>query len=577
MRQVYQHLQTLLIAMAAVLLPVAAQAEVTLRGLDKTQTVNVRSYLRLSDTPCDTPPWQVRRLSAKAPAQIAAALEALGYYRSNIEISDGETRKNCWHKLIVVDPGPPTLFRDASVTLLGEGASDPVLAKLVAEHPLRDGVRVNHGVYARFKQGLASRATQRGFFDATFKASSVTVHSDLATAKAVITLDTGPRYRFGEVTVDSDLLTKELFGVLTQIKAGSFYNSADITATHRNFLESGYFGFVNVVADPRQAQDLSVPVKIELSGAKTRIYTGGVGFATDVGPRFRLNYRNRRINPRGHTLNGQLIASPVQSVLGTEYRIPIGDDRRDVFVLSSTLEDQDTDTSEFTSFELGARRTIALDSGWLRTQFVDLRREDFKVGDQDESSTLLIPGMSWWRGSDIAQARPDNAYRVALDVRGTSEAIGSDTSFVQVEAKGRLIRSLSQRSRLLARLHVGATAKKSRSELPPSLRFFAGGDNSVRGYNYESIGSLDDNGLVVGGGRLVTASIELDWRLNERWALAVFADTGSAFDDGGPDFKTGVGVGIRRITPVGPVRIDLAAPLDRERKVRLHFSIGSYL
>lgn len=576
LRQVRPRRRLLLLALSVVVFGLSARAEVTIRGLDKSQEVNVRSYLRLDDLPCDSPPWQVRRQSSKAPAQIAEALEALGFYRSTIEITDGEPRTSCWHQLLVIDPGPPTLLEASTVSLTGEGTDDPVLSKLVAEQPLSDGSVLNHGAYTRFKQRLASRATERGYFDATFTTARVTVHSDLATATANITLETGTRYRFGEVTVGSELITEDLFDVLTEIEPGTFYSAADITATHRNFLESGYFGFVNVIADPRLAQNFTVPVRIEASSAKTRIYGGGLGFATDVGPRFRLNYRNRLINQRGHTLNGQLIVSPVQSVLGAEYRIPYGDDRRDVFVLSSAIEDQATDTSEFTSIELGARRTLALDSGWLKTDFVQLRREDFKVGDQDESSTLLIPGMSWWRGTEVEQARPDNGYRIAFDVRGTTEAIGSDTSFLQVEARGRLIRSISDRSRVLARLHLGATARKNRSDLPPSLRFFAGGDNSIRGYGFESIGPLDDQGQVTGGGRLIAASLEFDWRLNERWALAVFADSGSAFDDT-PDFKTGVGIGVRRMTPVGPVRIDLAAPLDRDRKVRLHFAIGSDL
>ncbi len=569
--------QRLICCAMACLAAVNVRADITLNGLDKTQQVNVRAFLDLAQAGCDSPEWQLRRMTASAAEQVGTALEALGHYQTTLSIRDGKAKGKCWHKVLDVTPGPKTVYQSTNVAITGDGASDSVLAKLAAAPALQPGAAVHHGRYRQIKQTLINKATERGYFDARFTANQILVTQDKATANVDLVLDSGPRYRFGAVNIESRLLTPELMNLLNDIDEGDWFDARTIAATHRNFLDSGYFGFVNVDADPRQAQALRVPVNIELSPAKTRVYTGGLGFATDVGPRFRLNYRNRRINQRGHTLNGQLLASPVQSLLGAEYRIPIGDDRRDVFALSSAFEDQDTETSDFKSIEVGARRTIALDSGWLNTASIELRREDFIVGDQSSVSTLLIPGMSWWGGTQATAARPDNAWRMSLDVRGTTTAIGSDTSFVQVEARGRLIRSITERTRVLGRLTLGATAKEQRDELPVSLRFFAGGDSSVRGYGFESIGPVNDDNVVVGGGKLITASVELDWQLNQNWAFALFADAGTAFDDGGPDFRKAVGVGVRRLTPVGPLRFDLAAPLDRDRKVRLHFSIGSDL
>lgn len=554
-----------------------AYATVTISGLTAEQKRNVEFFLELTRAKCDAPTWEQRRLVADAPGQIHAALEALGFYRATINIVDEAQDKPCWHKRIDITPGAPTLYRDVRVHITGEGEQDARYARLIKRSAPAEDAPVNHGEYRRFKTALQNLATQRGYFDARFVAASVTIDEALGHANLNVEFDTGRRYIFGDVTVDSSALTDELFAVMTTVQPNTAFDANVIAATHRNFLESGYFSYVNISADPALATDYVIPVLIDAAAAKTRVYSGGLGFATDVGPRFRLNYRNRRINRRGHTLNGQLLASPVQSLLGVEYRIPEGDDRRDVLVFSSSIEDQDTDTSEFTSFELGLRRTRALDSGWLRTIALDLRREDFVVGDQTDISTLLIPSINFWRGTVTTRARPRNAWRLSVDVRGTSDAIGSDTSFVQVEARARYIRSLNDRMRLLTRLQLGATAKEQRDELPPSLRFFAGGDNSVRGYGFETIGPTDDEATVVGGGMLAVASLELDYQLNERWAVAAFVDSGSAFDRGDRRFNTGVGIGVRRLTPVGPLRLDLAAPLDNERTVRLHFSIGSDL
>lgn len=551
--------------------------EVTLKGLTGDQRANVRHALALASAGCDAPPWSLRRMTASAPDEIRTALEPLGFYRAQSRILDTSQDQGCWQKDITVTPGEPTRYQSAAIAIEGAGDDDGRFRRIVDRSAVKPGEVVHHGRYQALKSSLQNLATQLGYFDARFAEARVTVSEDLAQADAAITFVTGPRYRIGTVDIDSELLVDRLFNTLIEVREDTPYDASHIAATHRNLLDSGYFAYVTVRADPQDAENLRIPVRIEAAPAKTRVYTGGLGFATDVGPRFRLNYRNRRINRRGHTLNSQLLASPVQSLLGAEYRIPAGDDRRDVFSLSASAEEQDTDTSEFASIELGLRRTHARDSGWLRTLGLDLRREDFKVGDQDDATTLLMPSIGWWRSTQSASARPANGYRLALDVRGAGEGLGSDASFAQLELSARVIRSLGDRWRVLTRARIGATVREADDSLPVSLRFFAGGDNSVRGYGFETIGPVDDEGIVIGGSMLVTGSVEFDYQLNERWALAVFADTGSAFNSESPDFKTGLGFGVRRLTPVGPLRIDLATPLDRDRLVRLHFSIGSDL
>ena len=116
-------------------------------------------------------------------------------------------------------------------------------------------------------------------------------------------------------------------------------------------------------------------------------------------------------------------------------------------------------------------------------------------------------------------------------------------------------------------------------QLPTSLRFFAGGDASVRGYAYNSIGPTDEEGVVIGGKNLLVGSLEYEHRVWDGWSLAAFVDSGDAFDGASPELKTGAGVGLRWRSPVGPVRIDLASGLDRPPgdAFRFSFSIGPEL
>ena len=129
---------------------------------------------------------------------------------------------------------------------------------------------------------------------------------------------------------------------------------------------------------------------------------------------------------------------------------------------------------------------------------------------------------------------------------------------------------------MLGRIGGGATATDTFDKIPPSLRFFAGGDQSVRGYSYESLSPENDDGELLGGQHMLTASAEYQRRVTGNWWGATFVDTGNAFNAWWPEeLKTGAGVGIRWISPVGPVRFDIAHPFDNEEDAwRLHFAIG---
>lgn len=564
-------------ALLALSVCTAARGDVKITGLNDAQETNVRAFLRLDDLDCTAGAWEIDSLTRTAPAQIRDALEALGHYRATVTITPGKGKGTCWRKLIDVQPGPLTTYALVRVAVEGEGRDNPDIKKLLANTPIKTGAPVHHGRYETFKRRLRSLVAERGFFDAQLSSSEVVVANDKRSAQATLVIDSGRRYRFGAVDFGEPVLDEPIFRRLLALQEGEPYDARKIAATHRNFLESGYFQFVNVVVDPTVAEDFVVPVRIESTAAKARLYSGGVGYATDIGPRFQLNYRNRRINRRGHTLDGKLQLSPAQSLLAMEYRLPFGDDRRDTLSLRTGVAQEDTQTSESKSYEIVLRQTRALDSGWLRSAYVSGRREFYKISDQVSNSTLVVPGIQYSRLTEKTEPRPKKGYRLSVDLRGTSTFLGSDTTFVQLRGDARHIMSLGERTRLLSRASIGATGLDALSELPPSARFFVGGDNSVRGYAYESLGPVDDDGIVIGGANLLVGSLEIDYRLSERWAIAAFADSGSAFNDTDLTFSTGIGVGLRLLTPIGPVRIDVASPLDLERDYRLHISIGSDL
>ena len=567
-----------MIACLAMLMSLPAGAErVEFSGLSESQVLNARAFVTLANADCDTPQWQLERLALKAPQEITAALEALGYYQSSVTTDGLDLSDECLRILFAVTPGTRTRYEQVNIEILGEARDDALIQQVLATRAPRVNDPLHHGKYEQFKRALLDAAAEHGYFEAALEEHSVVVDASNDAARLTVRLASGPRYRFGAVEYRNNYLDADLLANFTPIRSGAPFDSQQVAATHRYMLDSGYYSEVRVDADPARAENLHVPVTVIVTPASKRVYAGGVGFSTDLGPRFRMNYQQRRINSRGHNFEGRLLVSPRQSQLSGEYRIPQGDDRRDMLSLRGGIEREDTDTSKSDAIRLAVRQVRALDNGWLRTYYIEALQQNFVIGDQDDSSRLLIPGVSFWRSSGGSVSRPLSGQRLSLDVRGASAALGSDTSFVRVLAEGKRIVSFNPRLRMLTRLTLGTTARDQLSELPPSERFFAGGDRSVRGYDFESLGPTDDDGDVIGGSHLIAGSVELEYALNARWALALFVDSGSAFSSSQPEFSTGVGVGVRRLTPLGPLRIDFAHPLDDDRSLRLHISIGSDL
>ena len=316
-------------------------------------------------------------------------------------------------------------------------------------------------------------------------------------------------------------------------------------------------------------------MNVVLTPAKRRVYSAGAGYTTDSGPHGRLGFTNRRINDKGHQLESKLYTSTIRSELNATYRWPHRDPRREWFSVVTGFQHENTDTSRHDTYKLGISRSRKRGESWLETQYLDVERENFTVADQRSTSQLLIIGTNWETARGRALSRVKNGHRLSIDVRGASDSLASDTSFAQLRSNAKWIHSFGEKTRLLVRASVGATMKEEFSELPASVRFFAGGDRSVRGYEFESLGPVDADGDIIGGAHQVDASLEVDYLVRDQWSIAAFADSGSAFNEGDIDFSTGVGIGLRWYSPVGPLRLDFAHPLDDpDNDLRVHISLG---
>ena len=550
-----------------------ALADVMLVGVTGVQALNVNAFLGLADLECDAPPWLVRWQFRKADAQITAALEALGFYDARIVDELAFPTDGCWRARFQIDSGEPVVVRDVLLRVDAPLILEPsIAAPLKQARELKDKP-LNHEAYESVKRGLLAAAQAHGYFDAAFTTKTVTV--DAAEHRASVDLDLvgGARYTFGEIEVVGDLLERRLLDAYIPFHAGDPYDVSLVARLRRNLADSGYFGRTVVVADNDTAVDRVVPIRIELyPRARDWTYSFGVGYATDTGARLRADADNNLLNERGHRASVKSVLSTERSSLDLQYRIPHRNPLDDWFTFDTGIAHLESNSSTSDIQRVGARHSYE-QGAWIETDFVDLTYEDFKVGDEYGDSRLVLFGSTLARFWRDQPSRPNAGYRVDATLRGAVRSLGSDTDVVQLLTSGKVIRALSDNVRGIVRTTAGWTWKDDFNDLPPTIRFFAGGDTSIRGYEYQGVGPEQD-GSVVGGSKLLTGSLEFDYQFRPNWSVAAFIDSGSAYNND-PQWFTGVGGGIRWYSPLGPIRVDVAHPLDDPTtQWRLYITIG---
>ena len=555
----------------------AATLEVIVEGIEGSAQDNVLNALTLYQERdrTDLPETRIRRLHAAAPEEIRAAVKPFGYYQPTIDASlEFDRAEDRWTARYLVQPGPVVRVAAIEINLRGDGAVDQAFRSVVERFPLRRGDPLNQAMYEQGKSRIQSLASERGYFDLRLSRHEVRVDPEAYRAEIYLDVDTGARYRFGEVSVDQDLLEPELLQRYIRIDPGTPYSTQALLDVQNALTTSNYYSEIKIDADPQQAKDRVIPVTIKLTRRPQNKYTFGAGYGTDTGPRAQIGWERYYLNPEGHHARIDLRGSQVDRSLTAGYFIPIRNPRTDQLGFTGGFEETDTDTATASTRRLAISRSTVR-GRLLETLSLTHQLERFDVGGQTGKTTLVLPGVSWtyYVGDDRIYTR--SGARATLNVLGATETFGSDVSMRQARLQLRAIFPVASAGRLITRLDAARTSVNNFAQLPASLRFFAGGDQSVRGYPYNSLGPMGAQGNVVGGPHLLAGSVEYEQQLAGKWSAAIFFDEGNALNNFHDPLKRGAGIGLRWRTPIGQIRVDIAEALSEPgRPRRFHIVIG---
>lgn len=569
-------------------IPLVARAGITLhvKGLDDTLKTAVVASVQLSQyQDHDVTAAQVRHLFDQAPDQVQAALRPYGYFDAKV---NGNIRQvgDDWDVTLDVTPGKPVKVTVVHIDVPAKAASLPPVRHAIHRFKPGKGSILNQGAYATSRDAINAELGATGFLDAKMTTHRVAVTRADHSAVVNLAWDTGTRYHFGQVHFNGSQFYKGFLKRYIPWKSGDYFNQNQLLDLQQRLNGADYFSVVNVDPDLKHKHDDIVDVDVDVKPAKRSVYTGGPFIGTDTGLGIQLGLQRRWVNNRGHKWKNKLVVAQRLKMLSTLYTIPLPGDNQRAWNVGANFRDADTDSSHSRTLELVGNQSLIW-HGWLVTAGAHVLSGTFSVGQRGNepdnapgiehgNSTLVYPEISLVKKQGDNSIFVRHGWSLTVAGRSTVGSLLSDTSFSQVVANAKWIDAFSRRNRLIVRADAGITRVKNFSALPPQLRFFAGGSRSNRGYGYQALGPRNSDGRVIGGTRLLAVGVTLEHYFTRKWGMAAFVDAGNAFS--GTDFRPriGAGLGLRWLSPVGMLRLDLGTPIhnDRHHGIQLNIVIG---
>ncbi|MBV8342414.1 MAG: BamA/TamA family outer membrane protein [Gammaproteobacteria bacterium] len=605
----------------------AGGVNVEVRGVSEEVRQNVLAYLSFEryrkggvELNADT----VERLHNRVEREVQAALRPFGYYEPKVDSTVSDTGRNDWRVVVNISPGRPVLVDNIEVRVSGPGESDPLFRRILQHLPLRAGQRLEHAAYEAIKADLQRTAATYGYLDAKLTRNELIVDPPAYKANIALALETGKRYRFGATTIEQNVIREKLVRRYLRYREGEPYDLTQVLRTQFALDDAQYFANLEVQPGAPDRTALTVPVRIHADASRRHRYSFGAGYATDTGARGTLGYEDRHLNSLGHSLSIEVQAAQVTKYyVQSHYRMPVGDPAVENVSLNATIEQQTLADVTARTQSAGPSFTIVA-GGW---QYVGQLNAVHAITenaaptvvniDQTRTQTLVVPELDVASVPKGFLGEPLFVRPFFAEIKTSHSGLGSQADFVQLHAQGERVFSLGPKWHLLLRDEVGTTFVRDFNELPAVYRFFAGGDNSVRGFAYNELSPLEGpvcqrtatgqtvltasggcqtlpgQYLKTGGKDLITGTVEVIRDLPRSLGVAAFFDYGNALDgfhkpDCVPGIAAGstvcppfiqysVGVGLRVRLPVMTLGIDIAQPLSVSAGPRLHINFSPKL
>lgn len=548
---------------------------------DKDLYTNVRIYLsQVSNEEADGS----ERYQYRVQETVDKALRAKGYFNSKYQFSltpRERPKKDLLNLKVTLDK--PVKVDELDIKIQSNGVENSDFDGIVKKSVPAKGAILNQGVYDSFKSNVEKFAQAKGYFDGEWILHRLEIYPQIYQADWRLHYNAGERYRYGNITFQNSQIREDYLTNILRIKSEDYYDLNDLSKLSSDFSSSNWFA--SVLVDPEiKETDKKVDLNVLLQPKKKNNVEVGIGFVTSIGPRFQLNWKKPWLNSRGHSIESNLYLSKPEQRFEFGYKIPVKAHPINYFYeISGGIEREDQNNTQFTGAHLAFQRFWNHETGWAFSLGMKARYDSFQQASEPRSKTLLLyPTASINRTRSDGNRFPLWGDAQKLTLNWGSKMWGSDVNFYSVKASSAWVRTFFDNHRFYLRGEVGYLNAQEFGRITPALRYFAGGDMSVRGFGYKDISPRDKKGKLTGASHLATATAEYQYQVYPTWWVATFYDTGLA----STHYKTkelhsGVGVGVRWVSPIGAIKFDLATPVrspdNRKKSVQFYIGLGTEL
>lgn len=516
---------------------------------------------------------EIRRLAGSAPNQIRSLLATEGYFSPTVT-HELDQRGTTWTARYTVTPGPRTLIDAVDIRFKGDIVqSNPQRAeRLRRRWGLPVGNAFRQKAWDEAKNDLLKSLLVRDYPAAAITQSEARIDPATNSAALAVEIDSGPAFTFGELQISGlQRYASRIVTDLNPIAPGEPYSQEKLNELQARVQDTGYFrsAFATVNIDP--AQPKNVPVKLELNENERKRLSLGIGFSTDSGARGQINWLDRNFLQRDWRLESKLLVDRDNRLLGADVTLPpLKNDWRPSF---GTRYEYTNSEGEINDKTATAARLTSPDKNnemvWATTLYTDHQR--IEGSDYSNHREAVVASFTYTRRRVDNLISPSRGYVASIDLG--AGPTGDGKTLARAVGRATYLSPYYKRWQAVLRGQVGQVSGAGRESVPADLLFRTGGDQTVRGYGYNTLG-IEQDGAIVGGTVSAVFSAELVYRITPQWGAAVFHDAGNAADTWKDfHFAQGSGIGARWRSPIGPVNLDLAYGHDTH-DVRLHFSVG---
>jgi translocation and assembly module TamA len=545
--------------------------------IERLEEISTTSSLRKSP-PASNAQLQ-RRIDDDIP-RLKEELRARAYYNAEIEVevdTDTSPAKVEFH----IKTGETYRIKDVTLTMIPvEGHDPPTIITI-----LKPGKAGAAGKIIDEEERLIRAMQTLGYPFASKKDRRVIVDHDNESVSVEWTFELGPKVRFGPVIVDGlTSVRQSLIHRLVPWKRGDWYNVHRIDRLEKHLMRSAIFSRVEIVVEGKFNPGDEVPVQIHVQERKHRTIRIGAAYRSDTGVGAIVSWEHRNLFRTGERIEFELGISEI--LVGGEVRFSkpgvLRHDQRILAEQKFFQEDTDAFKNEVIESVVGMERAIENEIRALvgiGYKYDDVQQQK----DSEIFGLIFLPIRMDWNPSD-SLLDPTSGWRLILEGTPYADTKGKDVVWFRSFAEYRQYLGITRRPQIIlaARVAGGTLTGEGRDDIPADERFYAGGGGSIRGYEFQSVGPLAADGTPLGGDTLIEASIEIRARFGESFGAVGFLDGGNVFRNGWPDededIRWGVGAGLRYYTAIGPIRADVAFPLNRRDQIddsyQFYISLG---